>query len=53
MLIGNPIYDTAFKFMMQDEASAEQLLGLILETKVDLLNISSTGLTNEEINKQL
>ncbi len=42
MLIANPIYDTAFKFLMQDKESAELLLGTILETKVNLLNFSST-----------
>jgi len=45
MLIANPIYDSAFKFMMKDKAVAEHFLSVILSRKVELEYFEETEFT--------
>ncbi len=45
MLIANPIYDSAFKFMMQDQTVAEHFLSVILSRTVSLEHFEETEFT--------
>ena len=45
--IANPIYDSAFKYLMEDERIAKTLLGALIKRTSEQLNKQS-----EQLNKQ-
>ena len=38
----NPIYDTVFKYLMEDNKAAKVLLGSILDKKIKTLDLKTT-----------
>ena len=46
MIIANAIYDVAFKFLMEDEASAKVMLSALLQRKVDKVEMRNQEYSN-------
>ena len=41
----NPIYDTVFKYLMEDDKAAKVLLGNILDKKIKVLTLKNNDYT--------
>ena len=52
--IANPIYDSAFKYLMEDERIAKTLIGALIKRTSEQLNKQSEQLNkqSEQLNKQ-